>query len=64
MSLDRADLWDKRPMNSSFDTRFKYKKIVQLKEAGHMKPVADIVKYNPEPGPTKIPAGALELQAR
>lgn len=61
MSLDRADLWDKRPMNSSSDSRFKYKEIVKLKQAGDMKAVADIIKYNPEPGPTKIPAGALEF---
>lgn len=61
MSLDRADLWDKRPMNSSLDPRFKYKEMVKLKQAGDMKAVAELVKYNPEPGPTKIPAGALEF---
>lgn len=62
-SLDRADLWDLRPMeNIDFD-KWKFQEVYEHWKAGQYKKVQDVfdVPYNQLPAPSKIPAGALEF---
>jgi alpha-L-fucosidase 2 len=63
LSLDRADLWDLRPVKE-FDTprfRFSWVKVqVENKDYGPVQELGD-VPYDRDPAPTKIPAGALEF---
>ncbi|CAL1518466.1 glycosyl hydrolase family 95 catalytic domain-containing protein [Chitinophaga sp. MM2321] len=63
MSLDRADLWDQRPMKGLHRPEFSYKWVqeqVKKKEYGIVQQYFD-VPYDKEPGPSKIPGGALEF---
>jgi len=63
ISLDRADLWDLRPMKGMDRAEFTYQWI----EGQVNKQEYDIVKeyfdkpYETEPAPSKIPGGALEF---
>ena len=62
-SLDRADLWDLRPMeNIDFD-KWKFKDVYEYWKAGKYEEVQKVfdVPYNRLPAPSKIPAGALEF---
>ena len=62
-SLDRADLWDLRPMeNIDFD-QWKFKDVYEHWRDGKYKDVQNVfdVPYNRLPAPSKIPAGALEF---
>jgi alpha-L-fucosidase 2 len=62
-SLDRADLWDLRPVKefSSPLFRFSYiRKQVLTKDYEPVHQMGD-VPYERDPAPTKIPAGALEF---
>ncbi|WP_439184316.1 glycosyl hydrolase family 95 catalytic domain-containing protein [Carboxylicivirga taeanensis] len=62
-SLDRADLWDLRPMeNIDFDT-WKFQDVYKQWESGNYKAVQQVfdVPYNQLPAPSKIPAGAIEF---
>lgn len=65
-SLDRADLWDQRPMKGLHRKEFSYEWVKQ-----HVldKDYAIVQKYFDEPyeaeaAPSKIPAGALEMDAK
>jgi alpha-L-fucosidase 2 len=62
-SLDRADLWDLRPMeNIDFD-KWKFKDVYEYWKADKYEEVQKVfdVPYNRLPAPSKIPAGALEF---
>lgn len=62
-SLDRADLWDLRPMeNIDFD-KWKFTDVYEHWKAGEYKKVQEAfdVPYDKLPAPSKIPAGALEF---
>ncbi len=62
-SLDRADLWDSRPMKGLHRKEFSYKWVQQQVAKKDYKPVQDYFDrpYDNEPAPTKIPGGALEF---
>ena len=62
-SLDRADLWDLRPMkNIDFD-KWKFRDVYQHWKDGNYKNVQEAfdIPYDKLAGPSKIPAGALEF---
>ncbi|MBR8535892.1 glycoside hydrolase N-terminal domain-containing protein [Carboxylicivirga sediminis] len=62
-SLDRADLWDLRPMeNIDFD-KWKFKDVYKHWKAGEYNKVQEAfdVPYDKLPAPSKIPAGAIEF---
>ena len=65
-SLDRADLWDMRPMKGLHRREFSY----QWVYSQVMKKEYDVVQeyfdapYNDEPAPSKIPGGALEFDTK
>ena len=64
LGLDRADLWDLRNTpefdSPNFNFKFLYDQIVNKKD---IKPVWKMIDapYSNDPGPTKIPAGAIEF---
>ncbi len=62
-SLDRADLWDSRPMSGLHRKEFSYKWVQEQVAKKDYKPVQDYFDrpYDKEPAPTKIPGGALEF---
>ena len=62
-SLDRADLWDLRPMeNIDFD-KWKFQDVYEHWKTDKYKKVQEAfdVPYDKLPAPSKIPAGALEF---
>ncbi|CAN5804333.1 hypothetical protein BH10BAC3_BH10BAC3_33000 [soil metagenome] len=61
-SLDRADLWDSRPMKGLHRKEFSYQWVQQQVAKKDYKPVQEYFDkpYDQEPAPTKIPGGALE----
>jgi len=64
LSLDRADLWDMRPVDSfQSNPRFSYNWIYQQVLKKDYQPVQALmdVPYDRDAAPTKIPAGALEF---
>lgn len=64
-SLDRADLWDLRPMKGLDRPEFRFawvREQVLKKDYGPVRELGD-VPYERDPAPTKIPAGALEFDA-
>lgn len=63
ISLDRADLWDLRPMKEQYDSTFTWPWVIQKVKEKDYAPVQQMgdVPYEREAGPTKIPAGALEF---
>ena len=62
-SLDRADLWDLRPVKEFQGTRFRFAWIRQQVLRGDYGPVQELsdLPYERDPGPSKIPAGALQF---
>ncbi len=63
LSLDRADLWDMRPMKGLHRKEFSYQWIrgqVLKKEYGVVQEYFDR-PYNDDPAPSKIPGAALEF---
>ncbi|MCE6987544.1 glycosyl hydrolase family 95 catalytic domain-containing protein [Dyadobacter sp. CY323] len=62
-SLDRADLWDMRPMAGLHREEFSYKWVQGQVAKKDYKPVQQYfdVPYDKEPAPSKIPGGALEF---
>lgn len=62
LALDRADLWDERPMKGLERPEFSYRWVAEQVDKGEY----DIVQryfdepYEREAGPTKLPGGALE----
>ncbi len=65
-ALDRADLWDERPMKGLHRNEFKYEWVVnQVKknDYGIVQQYFD-APYDREAGPTKISGGALEFETK
>ncbi len=62
-SLDRADLWDLRPMENIGIPEWKYKWVYAQWKNNNYKAVQDSfdLPYDKNPAPSKIPAGALEF---
>ncbi len=62
-SLDRADLWDLRPMSNIDFEKWKFKDVYNYWNADKYEEVqkAFDVPYDRSPAPSKIPAGALEF---
>ncbi len=62
-SLDRADLWDLRPMEGLHRPEFRYDWILQQVKKQDYKPVQQYFDepYEHWPAPSKIPGGALEF---
>lgn len=65
-SLDRADLWDLRPMKNIDRPEFRYDWIYGQVQKNDYKPVQQLFDdpYDKEPAPSKIPGGALEFDTR
>jgi alpha-L-fucosidase 2 len=63
MALDRADLWDSRPIPEFARSEFSFSWVAGQFRKGDYKPVQDLfdVPYDRDPTPTKLPAGALEF---
>lgn len=66
ISLDRADLWDMRPMKGLHRKEFSFQWVVQQVKKRDYQPVQQYfdVPYDTEPGPTKIPGAALEFNSK
>lgn len=63
ISLDRADLWDERPMAGLDRAEFSYAWVIEQvrkKEYGIVQQYFD-APYEQQAGPTKLPGGALEI---
>jgi alpha-L-fucosidase 2 len=62
-SLDRADLWDLRPMANLHTDKFKFSWVYEQWKRDQYKNVQNQFDkpYDQLPAPTKIPAGALEF---
>lgn len=65
-SLDRADLWDQRPMKGLHRAEFSYPWVVEQVKKKDYSPVQQYFDepYDREPAPSKIPGGALEFDTR
>jgi alpha-L-fucosidase 2 len=63
LSLDRADLWDSRPMKGLHRPEFRFDWVKQQVEKNDYKIVQEYFDrpYDNEPAPTKIPGAALEI---
>lgn len=63
-ALDRADLWDSRPMKGLHRPEFSFQWIVDQRLNNNYKPVQEYFDhpYDREPAPTKIPGAALEFK--
>jgi alpha-L-fucosidase 2 len=63
LSLDRADLWDLRPMENLKGPEWTWRWVLDRWRANEYKLVQDRFDrpYDANPAPTKIPAGALEF---
>ncbi|WP_295677003.1 glycoside hydrolase family 95-like protein [uncultured Mucilaginibacter sp.] len=62
-SLDRADLWDLRPMNGLHRKEFNYQWVIGQVMKKDYAPVQQYLDapYDKEPAPSRIPGGALEF---
>ncbi len=62
-SLDRADLWDKRPVENFSKPEFAFPWMYGRIKEGDIESVRELIDrpYNDYPAPTKIPAGRLEF---
>jgi alpha-L-fucosidase 2 len=65
-SLDRADLWDLRPMENISKPEFSFKWVQQQVKDNNYKVVQNIfdVPYDQLPAPSKIPGAALEFDTK
>ncbi|HWV64209.1 glycosyl hydrolase family 95 catalytic domain-containing protein, partial [Chitinophaga sp.] len=65
-SLDRADLWDMRPMKGLHRKEFSYQWVINQVHKKDYKPVQEYfdAPYDREAAPSKIPGGALEFDTR
>lgn len=66
ISLDRADLWDMRPMKGLHRKEFSYQWVIDQVHKKDYKPVQEYfdAPYDREAAPSKIPGGALEFDTR
>lgn len=65
-SLDRADLWDQRPMKGLHRKEFSYQWVQEQVKNNNYKIVQEYFDepYDREPGPTKIPGAALMFDTK
>jgi len=65
LSLDRADLWDLRPMENMKGPEWTFRWVQEQWRKGDYKPVQAKfdAPYDADPAPSKIPAGSLEFDA-
>jgi len=65
-SLDRADLWDLRPMKNLARPEFSYKWVQEKVRTKDYKAVQDLfdVPYDQSPAPSKIPGAAIEFNIK
>jgi len=63
ISLDRADLWDLRPMENMYKEEYDFNWLMQQWENNSYENVQAVFDqpYNQAAGPSKIPAAALEI---
>lgn len=66
LSLDRADLWDLRPMTNLDKPEWRFKWVQEQWQKDAYKNVQNMfdVPYDTSAGPSKIPAGALEFDIK
>jgi alpha-L-fucosidase 2 len=64
ISLDRADLWDTRPMKGLDRPEFTYRWVAEQVEKGEYSTVQDYFDkpYEENPAPTKLPGAAIEFR--
>jgi hypothetical protein len=65
-SLDRADLWDMRPMKGLHRKEFNYQWVIDHVKSKDYAPVQKYFDdpYDKEPAPSRIPGGALEFNIK
>jgi hypothetical protein len=65
-SLDRADLWDLRPMENLSKPEFSYKWVQEQVKKNNYKVVQEMfdAPYDQLPAPSKIPGAALEFNTQ
>jgi alpha-L-fucosidase 2 len=65
-SLDRADLWDLRPMKGLHRKEFSYQWVIGQVMKKDYSPVQQYLDepYDKEPAPSRIPGGALEFDVK
>jgi hypothetical protein len=65
-SLDRADLWDMRPMKGLHRKEFSYQWVIDQVQKKDYKPVQEFLDapYDHQAAPSKIPGGALEIDTK
>ncbi|MDO3628124.1 glycoside hydrolase family 95-like protein [Mucilaginibacter sp. BT774] len=65
-SLDRADLWDMRPMKGLHRKEFNYQWVIDHEKSKDYAPVQQYLDapYDREPAPSRIPGGALEFNIK
>ena len=63
LSLDRADLWDKRPVEEWESPDYNYETMRKWVKEGRIEDLHRLYElpYRNNPGPTKIPAGRIEI---
>lgn len=63
LALDRADLWDLRPVKEFNGPKYSYKAICEAVDKKDMKPIYEVIdaRTQKDIAPTKLPAGALEF---
>ena len=63
IALDRADLWDLRPIKEFTLPQFRFSWVTEQVTKAEYKPVQDLfdVPYDRDAAPTKLPAGAMEF---
>jgi hypothetical protein len=62
LSLDRGDLWDTRVAPEVLAPDYKYEELIKLVAIGDQQAITErFDRFYERPAPTKIPAGALEL---
>ena len=66
LSLDRADLWDMRPMKGLHRKEFSYQWVIDHVKSRDYGPVQQYLDapYDREPAPSRIPGGALEFNIK
>lgn len=66
LALDRADLWDLRPVKEFSRPNYSYKFICDAVEKKDLKPVYEMIdaRTSRDIAPTKIPAGAIEFPVK
>ena len=63
LAVDRADLWDLRPVKEFDGPDYSYRFIIEAVAKGNMQPVYEMIdqRTSKDIAPTKIPAGAIEI---